>query len=154
MPDPVGPICGRLFESADSLWLPRVWPSLLDVGMYVDAHTPGVNSLLQLGARFPAFRRMLERRVDFGASIARVVGSKAGGVGYEIEDARGKTSRFAVVSEKTGQITAIAPAVLAARAIVAGRLTATGLVLPDRQVETLELVEYLRSSGIDVVDLP
>jgi saccharopine dehydrogenase-like protein len=154
MPHPVGPICGRLFESADAVWLPRVWPSLLDVEMYVDANTPGVNALLQLGARFPAFRRMLERHVDLGAWIARLIGSKAGGIGYEIEDAHGKATRFAVLSGKTGHITAVAPAVLAARAIVTGHLTATGLVLPDRHVEPSELVGYLGSSGIDVVDMP
>jgi hypothetical protein len=154
MPDPIGPICGRLFESADAVWLPRVWPSLVDVEMYVDANTPGVNALVQLGARFPAFRRLLERHVDLGAWIARAIGSKAGGVGYEIEDAHGKVARFAVLSAKTGHMTAVAPAVLAARAIVTGRLTATGLVLPDRHVESSELVEYLGSSGIDVVDMP
>jgi hypothetical protein len=154
MPDPIGPICGRLFETADAVWLPRVWPSLLDVEMYVDANTRGVNALLQLAARFPEFRRMLVRHVDLGAWIARAIGSKAGGVGYEIEDAQGRVARFAVHSGKTGHSTAVAPAVLAARAIVAGHFTPTGLVLPDRHVESAELVGYLQSSGIDVVDMP
>ena len=153
MPDPVGPICGRLFESADSLWLPRIWPSLLEVEMYVDANTLGVNALLDLGTRFQAFRRLLERQVDLGAWIARVIGSKAGGIGYEIEDASGRVARFAVLSEKTAHITAVAPAVLAAQAIVAGCFTTTGLVLPDRHVDPSELADYLRSSGIDVVDM-
>ena len=154
MPDPIGPICGRLFECADAVWLPRIWPSLVEVEMYVDANTPGVNALLGLGARFPAFRRLLERNVDFGSWIARVIGSKAGGVGYEIEDGRGKVARFAVLSGKTGHLAAVAPAVLAARAILAGHLTATGLILPDRHVEPSELADYLRSSEIDVVDIP
>ena len=154
MPYPIGPICGRLFESADAVWLPRIWPSLLEVEMYVDANTLGVNGLLDLGARCPAFRRLLERRVDLGARIARAIGTKAGGIGYEIEDAGRTVVRFAVLSGKTGHLTAVAPAVLAARAILTGRLTATGLILPDRQVEPSELTDYLTSSGIEVVDLP
>lgn len=154
MPEPVGPIRGRLFESADAVWLPRVWPSLLEVEMYVDANTPGVNGLLHLAARFPTFRRLLERHVDLGAWIARAIGSKAGGVGYEIEGAHGKIARCAVLSGKAAHITAVAPAVLAARAIVSGQLTATGLILPDQHVDPSELVNYLRSSGIDVVEMP
>ena len=135
MPDPVGRICGRLFESADALWLPLAWPSLLDVEMFVDANTPGVNALLGLGARFSWIRRLLERHADLGARIARAFGSQAGGLGYEIEDANGKVARCAVLSGKTGHITAVAPAVLAARAIVTGRLTATGLIRPEGHVE-------------------
>jgi hypothetical protein len=153
MPAPVGPMRGGLFESADAIWLPRIWPSLLDVEMYVDSNTPGVNASLQLGARFPAFRGLLERHVDLGVWIARAIGTRAGGVGYEVEDAHGKVARFAVLSENTGHITAVAPAVLAARAILTGRFTATGLILPDKQVEPSELVKYLESSGIHVVDM-
>jgi hypothetical protein len=154
MPKPVGPIVGRLFESADAVWLPRIWPSLLDVAMYVDANTPGVNALLHLGARFPVFRHLLERQVDLGTRLVRAIGSQAGGIGYEIEDAQGKVARCAVLSAKTAHITAVAPAVLAARAIVTGRLQTRGLVLPDQHVEPSELVNYLRSTGIDVVDVP
>ena len=47
LPVPVGAICGRLFESADAVHLPRIWPSLREVAMYVDTNTTGVNTLLQ-----------------------------------------------------------------------------------------------------------
>ncbi len=153
MPGPVGLVCGRLFESADAVYLPRIWPSLLEVDMYVDPNTPGVNALLWLGARFPRFRRLLESQVSLGTWISRAIGSTAGGVGYEIEDASGDVSRFAILSEKNGFITAVAPAVLAAQAIVDGRFQSTGLVLPDRHVDPSELVAYLRSSGVEVAEM-
>ena len=53
MPRPLGTICGRLFESADAIYLPRIWPTLRDVAMYVDANTPGVNTLLRLATHIP-----------------------------------------------------------------------------------------------------
>jgi hypothetical protein len=92
--------------------------------------------------------------LDLGAWIARAIGSDAGGVGYEIEDVHGTVARVAVLSEKNGHITAVAPAVLAARAIITGRFASSGLVLPDQHVEPSELVAYLRSTGIAVVDMP
>ncbi len=39
MPSPLGPIRGRLFKSADAVFLPRIWPSLKTVEMFVDANT-------------------------------------------------------------------------------------------------------------------
>ncbi len=153
MPGPVGLICGRLFESADAVYLPRIWPSLLEVDMYVDPKTPGVNALLWLGARFPRFRRLLARQVSLGTWISRTIGSTAGGVGYEIEDASGDVARFAILSGKNGFITAVAPAVIAAQAIVDGRFQSAGLVLPDRHVDPSELVAYLRSSSVEVTEM-
>ena len=49
MPPPLGTIHGRLFESADAVHLPRIWPTLRDVAMYVDTNTPGVNSAVATG---------------------------------------------------------------------------------------------------------
>jgi hypothetical protein len=83
-----------------------------------------------------------------------MIGSTAGGLGYEIEDASGDVARFAILSEKNGFITVVAPAVLAARAIVEGRFPSTGLVLPDRHIDPSELVAYLRSSGVEVAEMP
>jgi len=153
MPQPVGTIRGRLFESADALYLPRIWPSLVEVDMYVDANTPGVNALLSLGARSAVFRRFLERQVRLGERISRWIGAATGGLGYEIEGADGQIARFAVVSERSGFIAPVAPAVLGARHIAAGSFEPRGLVLPDRHVDGDELFEYLESMGITIVEL-
>ncbi|MEX2310622.1 MAG: saccharopine dehydrogenase NADP-binding domain-containing protein [Pirellulales bacterium] len=153
MPAPLGTVNGRLFESADVVYLPRIWPTLRDAAMYVDTNIPGVNSLLRLAARWPAARHFLERHVDLSTRIARTFGRAAGGVGYEIEDAGGRVARYAVVSDKNSFVTAVAPAVLAARAIAEGRFPRRGLVLPDRQVEPPELFAFLQAAGITICQL-
>jgi hypothetical protein len=146
MPAPVGPVCGRLFESADAVYLPRIWPSLVEIETYVDLNTPGLNALLGLAARYPRFRRLLEAQVSLGTWMARSMGSTAGGVGYEIEDASGEVVRCAIVSAKNSFITAVAPALMATKALADGRFQSTGLVLPNRHVDPPELLAYLRSS--------
>jgi hypothetical protein len=148
MPPPLGTICGRLFESADAFYLPRIWPSLRDVAMYVDTNTPGANTVLRAAARWPAVRRLLERQVDWSTRLARTFGSSSGGIGYEIEDGAGRVTRCAIVSAKNSFLAAIAPAVLAAQAIAEDRFAARGLVLPDRHVEPPELFAFLQSNGI------
>ena len=47
MPGPVGLVCGRLFETADAVYLPRIWPSLREVDMVVDPNTPGAMYLYE-----------------------------------------------------------------------------------------------------------
>jgi len=153
MPPSIGPICGRLFESADALYLPRVWPSLRDVAMYVDTNTRGVNTLLRLAARSPVARRLLERQVRMATWFARWLGSSAGGIGYEIEDAGGRIARYAIASEKNSFVAAVAPAVLAAQAVAEDRFPCRGLVLPDRHVEPFELFAFLQSAGIPIREL-
>jgi hypothetical protein len=153
MPRPLGVIHGRLFESADVIHLPRIWSSLRDVAMYVDTNTLGANGVLRVAARSPALRRLLERHVRWGTIIARMFGSSAGGIGYEIEDGRGRVSRYSIVAEKSSFLTAVAPAVLATRAIAEDRFRYTGLVPPDRHVEPGELFAFLRQRGIFISQL-
>jgi len=148
MPAPISPICGRLFESADALYLPRIWPTLRDVAMYVDTNLPGTNALMRLAARWPAMKRLMEQAVGLGTRVARRFGSQAGGIGYEIEDDEGRVARLAIFSENKSFVVAVAPAVLAARAIVDGRFAARGFVSPDRHVESTNLFEFLAASGI------
>jgi len=154
MPPPIGTIHGRLFESADAVYLPRVWPTLLDVAMYVDTNIPGVNALLQFAASVPAMRQLLKSQARMGTWIARTFGSAAGGIGYEIEDADGRITRYAIVASKNSFITAVAPAVLAVRAIAEDRFSDRGLVLPNRHVESVELFAFLRCQGITHLELP
>ncbi len=151
MPPPVGKIRGRLFESADAVHLPRIWNSISTVEMFVDTNTPGFNFLLDVAARFPALRRVMERRVEFGTRLSRLLGSAAGGLGYEIESGTGEIARSAIVSKDRGQITPISTAVVAARRIHSGDLAGGGLVSPDRHVEPGELLEYWEANGIELV---
>jgi hypothetical protein len=150
MPPPVGDICGRLFESADALHLPRIWPSLRDVAMYVDTNAPGLNSLLRVAARSAAFRGVLERSARWGTIVARIFGSAAGGIGYEIEGRGGQVERYALVAGKNSFLTAVAPAILAAHAIAEDRFACRGLVPPERHVEPDSLFTFLQSKGIEL----
>jgi hypothetical protein len=152
MPPPIGPICGRLFESADAVYLPRIWPTLRDVTMYVDTNLPGGNAMLRLTAGRPTVRRILERHVRWGTWLARILGSSAGGIGYEVEDTSGRIVRWALASCETSYLVAVAPAVLAAQAIVEGRFVHRGMVLPDRQVEPDELRSFLQANGIAITE--
>jgi NAD(P)-dependent dehydrogenase (short-subunit alcohol dehydrogenase family) len=152
-PWPVGRIAGRLFESADAFYLPRIWRSLNDVDMYVDTNTLGVNSLLQLAALSQPIRKALTRQVNLGTWLAKRLGSSAGGIGYEVQRPDGSAARMAIVGATTSFLTAIAPAVLAARAIALDHFPHRGLVLPDRHVDHAELFEYLSSNGLQVTTL-
>jgi hypothetical protein len=153
MPAPVGPIDGRLFESADALYLPRIWPSLREVTMFVDTNTRFGNTMMCLAAGQPAIRHILERHVRLGTWLARKLGSPAGGIGYEIEDADHRILRWAITSSDNSFIAAVAPAVLAVRAIWEQRFPHQGLVLPDRHVELGELCQFFRANGITLTEL-
>jgi hypothetical protein len=148
MPPPLGIIRGRLFESADAVHLPRIWPLLRDVAMYVDPNTIGVNAVLRLAAHSSALRSFLGRQLRFATRIARTFGSVAGGIGYEIEDVAGYVARYAIVAGKNSFITAVAPAVLAAQSIVEDRFPHRGLVPPDRYVAPSDLFAFLQSRGV------
>jgi hypothetical protein len=153
MPAPVGPIDGWLFESADAIYLPRIWPSLCEVTMFVDTNTRFGNRMMCLAARKPVIRRILERHVRLGTWLARKLGSSAGGIGYEIEDADHRILRWAITSSDNSYIVAVAPAVLAVRAIREQRFPHCGLVLPDRHVEPGELCQFFQASGITLTEL-
>jgi hypothetical protein len=153
MPRPLGAIRGRLFESADAVHLPRIWSSLRDVAMYVDTNTLGANAVLQVAARSPALRRLLERHVRWGAVIARMFGSSAGGVGYEIEGASGQIVRAALVARENSYVVAVAPAVLAAQALAEDRFSPRGLVSPDQHVDPSSLFTFLQSKSIQLQEV-
>ncbi len=148
LPPPIGRVHGRLFESADSLTLPAIWPNLRTVDFYVDSRVPGLNTVFALAVRWPVLRRTLERLQTPGLALARLLGSPAGCLAYEIEAAGGAFARFALIARERGYFTPIVPAVLAARAIAEGRFAPAGLVPPDRHVHPEELVAYLDSIGV------
>jgi hypothetical protein len=145
---PLKPLIGRLFESADALYLPRIWPSLQYVAMYVDPNTFGVHALLRRAAHSPWLRHLLEKHVQSATMFARWFGSAAGGIGYEIEEAPDRIVRFAILAERNSFYAAIAPAILATRKIALDQFLEHGLILPDRHCDSEELFELLRASNI------
>jgi hypothetical protein len=153
MPVPVELINGWLFESADAVYLPRIWPSLREVIMFVDTNTRFGNTMMCLAAQQPVIRRILERHVRLGTWLARKLGSRAGGIGYEIEDADHRILRWAITSSDNSYVVAVAPAVLAVRAIWEQRFPHYGLVPPDRHVEPDELCEFFQANGITLTEL-
>jgi len=153
MPPPVGRITGHLFESADAVSLPRVWPSLRDVAMYVDSNTLGVNSLLTMAAHSEPLRELMQQKVEWGTWLAKKIGSSAGGIGYEIDAADGSIARYAIVAAESSYLVAVAPAVLAARAIARKEFAGDGLVPPNRHVDSGELFTYLAENGIELTDV-
>jgi hypothetical protein len=150
MPAPLGEVRAHLYESADAVWLPRRWPSLTNVAMFVDSNVPGVNTLLCLAARFGGLRRALERNAAAAPRLARLIGRAGGGLGYEVVGSGGRRARVAFVAREGAFLAAVAPAVLAARAILEGRFEGRGLVPPDRHVGEAELLAYLGSAGISL----
>lgn len=149
LPPPLGNVMGRLMESADSVLLPRSWPSLSDAGFYVYPNSPGLSFILGLAIHRPFLRSVLERLAPAGLVLSRLLGSSAGCFAVEVEDSKGKVVRQAFVSRSRRHNTAIAPAALAARGIAEGKFERRGLVLPDGHVEPARLLEYLKALGIE-----
>ena len=150
MPEPIGAIRGHLFESADSVWLPRIWPSLETVEMFIDTNVWGLNTLLRLAARLPPVRRVIERSLTIGSTVSNILGAETGGLGYEIANGQGGRLRYAIVGPGSHRVPA-APAVLAARALLDGELRHRGLVPPHRQTSPAELESYLQSLEVQIV---
>jgi len=139
---------GYLTESADALLLPAIWPSLRSVDFWVDTQAPVVNALLAAAAIHPLGAALVQRLSGVGSAIARRVGAAAGAFGVEVEHADGAVVRR-VLSGSTGSyLIAVAPAVLAVRALASGQFAHTGLIPPDHHVDPQELLTYLQSSGI------
>jgi hypothetical protein len=151
MPPPIGLARGYLYETADPVTLPRIWPSLRTVEFYVDSRVPGLNLAFSLVARSAALRRVVARFMRPGLAVARALGSTIGCLAFEIEASGGQLARYALIGSNYGHFTPIAPAVLAARAIADGRFQPVGLVPAHRYVEPDELLGYLRALGIATI---
>lgn len=141
---------GFLTESADALLLPEVWPSLQDVDFWVDTQAPVVNALLAAAAIHPLGAALVERLSGVGSAIARRVGAGAGGFGIEVEHADGAVVRRILSGSTRSYVIAVAPTVLAVRALASGQFAHTGLIPPDQHIDPQQLLSYLQSSGIRV----
>jgi len=153
LPLPLGRMHGHLFETADPLTLPTAWPSLREVAFYVDSWVPGLNIMLDLGARLPPVHAFMQRAMPLGLALSRRLGSATGCLAFEIESAGGQVARYALISTHHGHYTPIAPAVLAARALAEGRFQSRGLVPPDLYVDPEELLAYLGTLGVNTLPL-
>ncbi len=144
---------GYLCESADALHLPPIFPSLRQIDFYVDPRMPGLSLALALAARSAPIRRALGATAPLGVALCRVLGSTRGGMLFEVEAADGVRVTVVLHARQRSYVVAVAPAVLAARALAQGRFAPAGLVPPDRQVEPRELVEYVGRLGVDLVTI-
>ncbi len=154
MPAPIGRMRGRLYETADPVTLPAVWPSLRTVDFYVDSRVFGLNPLLDLGARWRLMHALLTRALRPGLAVARLLGSATGCLAYEIEAADGRVARLALIGSHHGHYTPVAPAVLAALAMARGEFGPVGVVPPDQYVAAGALIAYLDRYDVKLVALP
>lgn len=148
-PTPLGRIRGYLFETADSVTLPGIWPTLRTVDFYVRSNVPALDAVFRAAAWVSVIRRFVERHQSRGFGLARRLGSPKGCLAYEIEGPQERVVRFALVGSQQDYITPVAPAVMAAHAIAEGRFEARGLIPPDRHVQPMDLMNYLRPLGIE-----
>jgi len=139
MPAPIGVVRAHRLWSADAVTLPPVWPSLREIAFFVTTRTAAGNAMVGMAARFPAIRLFLPA----ARGLASRFGAMTGGVGIEVDGVR-----FAVMARERSWRSAVAPAVLASRAIAEGRHPHRGLVSPDGHVEPKDLVDYLAGLGI------
>jgi hypothetical protein len=152
-PRPLGMTTGYLFESADALMLPRVWPGLRAANFFVSSNVPGFNDVFRAAARWNWVRSLVVRMTPLGLSIARRIGGRIGCLAYRIEDRAGRRARLGLIGPDRSYLTPVAPMVLAAKRIAAGRFEPLGLVPVDQQVEAVELIEYLATLGVQLVRL-
>jgi short subunit dehydrogenase-like uncharacterized protein len=153
-PLPVGRVPARLAESADALTLPRIWPSLRDVDFWVDTRQNALNALFAAASRSGWLRSAVWAVQRAGRRLTKLLGSTSGGFGIQVEDTSGARRSSGFFHHTYSHIVAVAPGVLAAREIAAGRFASTGLIPADRHVDPWELVGYLRASGITDFGIP
>jgi len=147
---PLGRRRGWLFDTPDALLLPRSHPTLAAAAAYVDPNTPGVAPALALAARVPLVRAAMRRGAPAGLPLVRLLGGTRGGYGCEVEGADGRVARLVLTAERDSYRLAIIPAVLAARALAAGRLPHAGVLAPHRQVDPGDLLAELRRCGFQL----
>jgi short subunit dehydrogenase-like uncharacterized protein len=147
---PVGAVRGRLGESADAVNLPPIWPTLRDVDFWVDTRCRLLNAVFATAARRRPVRNLMRLLQPVGRRLAKRFGARAGGFAVEVEDAAGARHAAGFVHPTHSYVVAVAPAVLAARALKAGTFAGSGLVPADRQVDPHELVDYLARAGVQL----
>ena len=141
---------GYLAESADAVTLPRVWSSLRDVDFWVDTQVLAMNRLIATAVFVPVGARLLESLAPAGLSLARLIGSHAGGYIVEVVANDGRVSTTALVAQRRSYLTAVLPATLAAKKLAGGDSPPAGVVPPDRLCDPDELFAELRKLDVEI----
>lgn len=148
----VFPGVGRAFlvEGALSVTLPRVWPSLETADLWVTTHVRGADRLLGLIARAPALRHLLHIATRLGPTVGRMLGSRRGTFGAEIESPDGSLTVRLLTATRGSHFVALAPALLTTRALATDSFVGSGLVPADTQVDPQVLFDELARHGIEL----
>jgi hypothetical protein len=147
---PLGRRRGWLFDTPDAVLLPRSHPTLRTVEAYVDPNVPGVAAALALAARAAPLRAAMRRAMPVALPLVRRLGGAHGGFGCEVEDAAGRIDRRVLTAPRDAYRLAVIPAVLAVRALAAGRVPHTGILAPHQQIDAAELFGELRRCGFEL----
>jgi Saccharopine dehydrogenase NADP binding domain len=147
-PPPVGRVRARLAESPDAVMLPPVWPMLRTVDFWLDTRRDALNALIGVAARSRLVRTLVRAGQPLGRRLTKRFGPRAGGFGIAVEDAGGERIAAGFVHATHSYLVAVAPAVLAAKAIARGAFDGRGLIPADRYGDPRELAEYLKRFGI------
>jgi hypothetical protein len=150
-PSPGGSARGYLFESADSFWLPKIWPSLQTVDFYMDSSVFGLNTVLLAASKSSAVRWMVNRSRRSGLALTRWLGRPKGYLAYEVQGKDGTVFRFAFVAAQRGYVVPVVPAAIAAHDIATGEFGPRGLVFPHLHVHPGRLTSYLEKIGVQIL---
>lgn len=143
--EPLGRRSGMVVKSVDSVTLLKLFPSLRETELVVDAGIPAANFLL----RRPRLRGLLQQYQPKLAAVARKIGPSSGILAYEIATTGGY--KHQLFTGENAHLAAVIPAVMAAKSIAAGKFPHRGLVPSTQHVEREALFEAMFSEGIAVV---
>ncbi|HEV8228717.1 MAG TPA: saccharopine dehydrogenase NADP-binding domain-containing protein [Candidatus Limnocylindria bacterium] len=136
---------GGRVDSAASVLLPRVWPSLRRVDLWVDPNAPFASATFALARRL----RLLPVLAPAAPLAARLLGRRDGLFAVSVRE-RGREATLTLSAPRRSYLVAAEPAVIAAESLARGATTAPGMVPVDVQVDPDLLFSRLRDLGVDV----
>jgi hypothetical protein len=143
------PVRGMRVESALSIQLPAIWPSLAEAAFWVDPHTRGAIPLLALASGSAIARRAFNALVPIGVRIARLAGTREGIFAVRVEGTAG-VARWVLRAPRGSYLLALGPATIAVRRLAMAERGPRGLVPADEHVSKDALFAYLERHGIGV----
>lgn len=146
---PSGARRGRLAQSAAALYLPRAWPSLRQVDLWVDPNIPLAAPALLAASRSPAVAAVVRASAPVAALVARRLGRRHGEFAVVVREAA-RVCAVRLSSPDASYLVAAEPAVLAASALARGEELPRGLVRPEAQVDPDVLFARLETLGVRV----
>jgi len=147
---PLGRRRGWRLDTPDGVLLPRSHPTLATAQAFVDPNVPGLAAMLRAAAHAPLVRAAMCRAMPVALPLVRRLGGARGGFGCEVESADGTRVRIVLSAGRDAYRLAVIPAVLAVRALAAGRVPHTGVLAPHQQVDADELLTELCRCGFEL----